>query len=110
MLKVYGADICKDCLVMKKVFSEQEVEYEYVSITDNTANLRAFLAIRDTDPLYEGLRAGGGGGIGIPLFVLDSDMTFDMNKVLESLGKPLIGEEEYDELVKECWEEYCNSK
>ena len=67
MLKVFGADICKDCLAMKECFAEKEIAYEYTDITESTANMKEFLAIRDRHPMFAEVREGG--GIGIPLFV-----------------------------------------
>ena len=34
-IKIYGADWCSDCLVLKKILDEKEIEYEYIVCTDN---------------------------------------------------------------------------
>ena len=99
MVKVYGADICKDCLAMKLFFEEKGVQYEYVDLTANTKSLRTFLAIRDTIPLYEELRTRG--GIGIPLFSKDGNYSFEINDALLWEGKETIPEERYETVAAE---------
>ena len=34
-IKVYGADWCSDCLVLKRFFDEKEIKYEYIICNDN---------------------------------------------------------------------------
>ena len=34
-IKIYGADWCSDCLVLKKFLDEKQIEYEYIVCTDN---------------------------------------------------------------------------
>ena len=69
MLKFYGAAICSTCRDMKQKLEEKGIEYEYIDITANIKNLRAFLALRDTLPAYESIKAEG--RVGIPTFVWD---------------------------------------
>ena len=69
MLKYYGADICKDCRAAARLLAEKGIEAERMDITASTANLRAFLALRDTDPAFAQVRAEG--RIGIPAFLFD---------------------------------------
>ena len=66
MLKLYGAPICADCREVKRLLDEKGIAYEYVDITESTKNLRAFLAMRDSLPVYDAIRAEG--RIGIPSF------------------------------------------
>ena len=33
MIKVYGADWCSDCIVLKKVLLEYKIEYKYIDIS-----------------------------------------------------------------------------
>lgn len=69
MLKIYGAPICSTCVETKQKLDAMGMEYEYIDITASTANLRAFLSLRDTLPQYEAVKAEG--RIGIPTFVWD---------------------------------------
>ena len=34
-IKIYGADWCSDCLVVKKILDEKKIQYEYIVCTDN---------------------------------------------------------------------------
>ena len=34
-IKVYGADWCSDCLVLKRFLDEKEIKYEYIICNDN---------------------------------------------------------------------------
>lgn len=69
MLKFYGTDICKDCVAARELLRAQNIEAEFIDITASTPNLRAFLALRDSRPEYDEVKARG--GIGIPTFVWD---------------------------------------
>ena len=76
MMKLYGAPICSTCREVKQVLDEKGIPYEYVDITESTKNLRAFLAMRDTLPVYDEAKAEG--RIGIPSFVWeDGSVTLD---------------------------------
>lgn len=69
MLKFFGAPICSTCRDTKKRLEEMGIEYEYIDITENIRNLRAFLALRDTLPQYAPIKEEG--RVGIPSFVWD---------------------------------------
>lgn len=69
MLKYYGAGICKDCVAAGALLAEQGLAAEFIDITASTANLRAFLALRDSRPEFDAVKAEG--RIGIPAFVFD---------------------------------------
>ncbi len=104
MLKVYGADICRDCMAMKKLFVEKEVYYEYVDIISNTANMREFLTIRDHAALYREIRSREGGGLGIPLVVKGEDMSFDINEALSWEGEEPVEKSQYDRIAEQMGE------
>jgi glutaredoxin-related protein len=92
-MKVYGTDICIDCRNYKAIQAARGFEAEYIDITENTANLRDFLSLRDHDPVFDAVRANG--GIGIPLFVReDGTKTFDMNEAFSWIGQEPVREEE----------------
>jgi glutaredoxin-related protein len=95
-MKVYGTDICIDCRNYKAIQSSRGFEAEYIDITENTANLREFLSIRDHDPLFDKVRENG--GIGIPLFVREDGMkTLDINEAFSWIGQAPVREEEIAE-------------
>ena len=99
-MKVYGADICIDCRNYKAIEKSRGFEAEYIDITCDTKNLKEFLAIRDTDPLFEEVRAHH--GIGIPLFVKeDGTKTFDINEAFSWIGQEAVRDEEIVEKRQE---------
>jgi glutaredoxin-related protein len=92
-MKVYGTDICIDCRNYKAIQAKRKFEAEFINITENTANLREFLSIRDQDSIFDAVRENG--GIGIPLFVReDGTKTFDIDEAFSWIGQKPVSEEE----------------
>lgn len=84
MMKLYGTPLCPDCVAAVKELDKKGIPYEYHDITGSTAELKAFLAIRDKEPLFDAVRAAG--GIGIPCFVKeDGTVTLETADVLQRL-------------------------
>ena len=50
MLKVYGMKICPDTVECCEALTRAGVEYEYLDFAEKTANLKAFLKLRDSSP------------------------------------------------------------
>ena len=67
MLMVYGMMICPDCVKCREELEGAGIAYEFRDFADSTKNLKEFLALRDTNPVFEGPRAEG--KIGIPCLV-----------------------------------------
>lgn len=85
-MKVYGSEICIDCREFKALMAERGFEVEYIDMTENTANLRAFLQLRDQEAAFDEIKARG--GIGIPAFVKeDGAVTLDLNTALSWIGQ-----------------------
>lgn len=80
MIKVYGMSICPDCVDAINKLEEAKVEYEFLDFCKETKNLKEFLKFRDNLPIFDMPKQMG--GIGIPCFVTDSTITFDIEKVL----------------------------
>ncbi len=98
MMKVYGTDICIDCRNYKAIQKKRGFEAEYINITENTGNLKAFLEIRDRDSVFEPVKDRG--GIGVPLFVREDGVkTFDLDEALSWLGEKPVEESEIAEKV-----------
>ena len=105
-MKVYGADICIDCRNYKAVQRSRGFVAEYIDITENTANLREFLHLRDSSPVFAPVKEQG--GIGIPLFVReDGEKTFDLNEALAWLGECAVREDELPEKYPVCGVNCC---
>ena len=76
MLKVYGMSICPDTVECCEALTRAGVEYEFLDFAEKTANLKAFLKLRDSSPLFDSVRQEG--GIGIPCIQReDGSITFD---------------------------------
>lgn len=81
MLKLYGTPLCTDCVEAVKKLDEKGISYEYHDITGSTAELKAFLAIRDGQALFAPVKEAG--GIGIPCFIQeDGTVTLKLGDVL----------------------------
>ena len=78
---VIGSHLCPDPLYAIQKLKEADADLSFVNISAALADLKTFLAIRESDALYDEVRKNG--GIGIPLFVLeDGTRTLDLEKVL----------------------------
>ena len=83
-IKFYGADICKDCRAAHPLLEQKGIETEYIDITASTANLRAFLSLRDNNIAFDEVKKEG--RIGIPAFVFpDGSVTLGI-EWLEGMG------------------------
>lgn len=81
MLKVYGMKICPDTVECCEALTRAGVEYEYLDFAEKTANLKAFLKLRDSSPLFDSVRQEG--GIGIPCIQReDGSLTFDWDEFM----------------------------
>lgn len=92
-MKVYGSLICIDCRNYKAIQKKRGFQAEFIDITENTENLKEFLKMRDTEPIFESIKEHS--GIGIPLFVHeDGRKTFDIDEAFSWIGQPPVKEEE----------------
>ena len=85
-MKIFGADICPDCVAFKALMAERCIEAEFVDITESVANLREFLKLRDACAAFVPVREAG--GIGIPAFVDGDRVTLDEDEALAWMGQP----------------------
>ena len=81
MLKVYGMKICPDTVECCEALTRAGVEYEFLDFAEKTANLKAFLKLRDSSSLFDSVRQEG--GIGIPCIQReDGSITFDWEEFM----------------------------
>lgn len=74
MLKIYGSMQCPDCVKCREDLTAAGVEFAFLDFEDSLLNLKEFLKIRDTSPLFDRVRQEG--KIGIPCIVKeDSTLT-----------------------------------
>lgn len=84
-MKFYGTMICPDTVYADKVLRKNGIDIEYIDITASTANLKEFLALRDSKDEFASIREAG--KIGVPSFLLDDgSITFDVYD-LEGVAK-----------------------
>lgn len=76
MLTIYGSMMCPDCVECRKDLDEAGVEYTYLDFAEDLRNLKAFLALRDTDPAFAQVREEG--RIGIPC-IMGEDGTVSLD-------------------------------
>ena len=85
MIKIYGSMKCPYCVVLKENLDRNEIPYEFIEILDSLANLGAFLAIRDKDPVFDHLKAVN--DIGLPALVEENGKVWtDWEKWLKDNG------------------------
>ena len=67
MIKVYGSTKCPYCVVLKENLDQNKVSYDFVDILESLGNLGAFLSLRDSDPVFDHLKAVN--DIGVPALI-----------------------------------------
>ena len=78
---MYGMKICPDTVECCEALTRAGVEYEFLDFAEKTANLKAFLKLRDSSPLFDSVRQEG--GIGIPCIQReDGSITFDWEEFM----------------------------
>ena len=69
MIKIYGMPTCPYCDYLDEQIKGREDEFEYINIGENISNLGAFIRMRDTNPVFDRMKAIG--DVGIPAFVFE---------------------------------------
>ena len=69
MIKIYGMPTCPYCDYFHEQIKGRESEFEYINIGENIRNMSAFMRLRDTNPVFDRLKAIG--DVGIPAFVFE---------------------------------------
>lgn len=64
MLKIYGSMLCKDCVQCCADLDGANVSYQFCDFADELVYLKEFLAIRDSEPVFDEVKKDG--RIGIP--------------------------------------------
>ena len=79
---VVGSHLCPDTLYALNKLTEAGIEMDFKNLSASLPDLKVYLGLRDTEPMYEKVKAGG--GIGIPCFILeDGTNTMDLKDVLK---------------------------
>lgn len=69
MIKIYGMPTCPYCDYLEEQIKGRENEFEYINIGENISNLGTFIRMRDTNPVFDELKAIG--DVGVPAFVFE---------------------------------------
>lgn len=81
---VIGSHLCEDTLYALCKLRDKGAEVDFKDLSASLSDLKLYLAERETNKLYDAVRAAG--GIGIPLFALeDGTKTLELCEVLERL-------------------------
>lgn len=82
MLKIYGSQLCPDCVKCKEELEAAGVPFLYLNISENLLYLKKFLKHRDENELFAAIRAQG--KIGIPCIQReDGSLTFEWDEFLK---------------------------
>ena len=68
MIKIFGMDTCPDCAFVDAQVKGND-KYEVIDIGSHVKNLKAFLKLRDNNPVFDGAKKVSAAGI--PCFVLE---------------------------------------
>ena len=81
---MFGTNACPDCIEAVKVLDEKNADYMYLEFSESTANLKRFSKLRDTESIFEEVKAKG--VIGVPCFKLSNGtLTLSLEEVLAKL-------------------------
>lgn len=90
MFKIYGSEMCPDCVACKLNFDTYGIEYEFIDINKRLRDLSDFLKLRDTDPVFDHCKEIG--DIGLPALVREDGSVFlSWDKYLKESGFSVIG-------------------
>ena len=85
MLTIYGSMLCPDCVQCRADLDQAGISYIYLDFSDDLRNLKVFLSLRDSHPVFESARAEG--YIGIPCIVReDGSVTLDWSEYVSQDG------------------------
>lgn len=80
-MKLYGSELCPDCIEAFEVLEEAKITYTYIDILESMANLREFLKLRDRREEFIPIKEAG--SIGLPTYLLDDGaLVFDTKEII----------------------------
>lgn len=81
MLKIYGSDLCPDCVKCKAELEAADVPFLYLDFSENLQYLKEFLKHRDENERFAEIRSLG--KIGIPCIEReDGSITFEWDEFM----------------------------
>ena len=89
MLTIYGSPLCPDCRECKANLDAHGTAYESIDINKIMRNLKAFLKLRDSLPVFDACKENG--SVGIPALVLeDGTVTLDWEGWMQEHKLPIV--------------------
>ena len=89
MLMIYGSPLCPDCRECKANLEAHNVEFSYIDINGSMRDLKAFLKLRDSLPVFGACKESG--AVGIPALVCeDGTVTLDWEGWMKERGLPVV--------------------
>ena len=80
-ITVIGSHLCPDTLYALCKLREANIDVDFQNLSASLPDLKAYLAVRESDPMYEAVRKNG--GIGITCFIFeDGRRTLDLDQGL----------------------------
>ena len=81
---VIGSHLCPDTLYALNKLVEAKADITFQNLSASLPDLKAYLALRESSPVFEGPKARG--SLGIPCFVReDGTVTLELEQVLSQL-------------------------
>ncbi len=69
MIRIYGMTACPYCDYIREQVRGREDEFEYINVGEHIRYLSDFIHLRDTNPVFDHLKAVG--DVGVPAFVFE---------------------------------------
>ena len=80
-MKMYGSLLCPDVRAAAETLTAKGIKFEFIDVTGDLGNLKAFIKLRESNALFDQVRACD--GIGIPCFEKENgEITFNTEDVL----------------------------
>lgn len=81
---IIGSHLCPDTLYAINELAARKVKIRFQNLSASLSDLKAYLALRESSPLFDGPKANG--TLGIPCFILeDGFTTLELEDVLARL-------------------------
>lgn len=82
---MFGSKHWPDCEPAKEFLLQNNINYVYLDITENTFNLKRFLSFRDNYEIFDEIKANK--RVGLPCVVVNNgeEIFFDIEQNLDSL-------------------------
>lgn len=73
-ITVFGSPAWAECKPVREYLLENNIEFNYIDITDSMRSLKIFLAFRDKDPYFDSIKKMG--SVGIPTIMIGNGEKF----------------------------------